>query len=159
MYLFISRDLIDEHSRPLLVWKKVHYLLSPNPHQSNVLLSLLVVANWSEVLCACASWQSGLVRPAWAGWFLTGEVQAAGLLAGAGCLQVHRLSGRWLSGGWKVGRGNSGRWKCYTYCVHHMIIINELQLIANDAFAIIHYIIIFNHWEIAYIFVSVMKKL
>ena len=33
------------------------------------------------VMCLCKL--TVVVGPAWAGWFLTGEVQAAGLLAGA----------------------------------------------------------------------------
>ena len=34
---------------------------------------------------------------------------------------------------------------------------NELQLIANDDLAIIHYAIIFNHWEIAFTFINLIR--
>ena len=63
--------------------------------------------------------------------------------AGAGWLQVHReLAGR----------------TSYTWRVYNTIIINELQLIANDELAIIHHAIIFNHWEIAFIFIFIYEE-
>ena len=65
------------------------------------------------------------------------------VVAGAGWLQVHReLAGR-----------TSDTWRVY-----NTIIINELQLIANDELAIIHYTIIFNHWEIAFIFIFIYEE-
>ena len=119
---FITRYLIDEHSRPLLVWKKVHYPLSPNPHQSNVLLSLLVVANWSEVLCACASWfwASG----AGMGW-LVSHWGSAGCWAGLGWAE--------MKGRWRIARKmKMGHSMCAPYDYYQWIAINGKWCICKN---------------------------